>query len=260
MSVPKRAARAIADVSTGTILATVDIDAPPENVFRALTADVSQWWGSPETYQVTSYEADVRVGGTWTSKGKGADGKEFSVTGEFVAIDAPHLLVQTWKAVWDGGNTTTIRYQLDPIPTGTRVTLRHDGFGDRAQSCAGHAEGWERVLGWLGTHLAAAQEAQKYFVCRLLPPRPSFMMDMNEDEKKVMQSHAAYWRGLATKGKAVVFGPVLDPKQPHGIGILRVASTEELDALRKGDPAIQSERGFAYEVAPMVTAVVAALS
>ena len=32
---------------------------------------------------------------------------------------------------------------------GTRVTVRHEGFGDAHAACAEHALGWEKVLGWL---------------------------------------------------------------------------------------------------------------
>jgi uncharacterized protein YndB with AHSA1/START domain len=68
MSTSKTAARAIADVGTGTILATVEIAATPERVFRALTTDdITRWWGSPETYRTTAYTADVRPGGRWRS-------------------------------------------------------------------------------------------------------------------------------------------------------------------------------------------------
>ncbi|TIT59516.1 MAG: ATPase, partial [Mesorhizobium sp.] len=44
--------RAIADVSSGTILATVTIAVPPERVFHALTAEdqIPLWWGSDEQY------------------------------------------------------------------------------------------------------------------------------------------------------------------------------------------------------------------
>ena len=47
--------RAVADLTEGTILATVEIGAPIENVFRALTSgdEITQWWGSPKMYRVT---------------------------------------------------------------------------------------------------------------------------------------------------------------------------------------------------------------
>jgi uncharacterized protein YndB with AHSA1/START domain len=142
--------RAVADISEGLILATVEIAAPPERVFRALASEeLVKWWGSADTYRTTKWTGELRVGGAWRTEGIGADGKPFSVGGEFVEIDAPRKLVQTWRPDWDGGNVTTLTYRLEPIPSGTRLTLRHVGFTGRPDSCQGHAEGWERVFGWL---------------------------------------------------------------------------------------------------------------
>ena len=156
MTLPKGAARAVADLSAGIILASVEIDAPPERVFAALASpEVAEWWGSPETYRVTRWTGDVRPGGAWRSEGVSADGKPFSVSGEFLEVRAPRLLVQTWTYDWGNKATTTIRYQIDAIPTGSRVTVRHEGFGDDAADCEAHAQGWERVLEWLGSHFRA---------------------------------------------------------------------------------------------------------
>ena len=45
-------ARSVADLTTGAILAAVEIAAPIERVFRALTDpnELVRWWGSPVTY------------------------------------------------------------------------------------------------------------------------------------------------------------------------------------------------------------------
>src|SRR4029077_15214846 len=97
-------------------------------------------------------------------------------------------------------------YSLEPTEGGTRVTVRHEGFADRRDSCRGHGAGWERVLEWLGTHFAP-KEAAKVFLVRLLPPRPSFMADMTADEMDMMRRHAGYWAELLQQGVAIVFGP-----------------------------------------------------
>jgi uncharacterized protein YndB with AHSA1/START domain len=252
----KHGARAIADLDQGRILASVEIAAPVERVFLALTtaADMTAWWGSAEQYRTTGWAADVRPGGLWRAEGIGVDGSAFSVEGEFLEVDPPRKLVQTWKAPWDGGHATTRTYRLQPIDGATKLTLRHDGFADRAASCSGHAEGWERVLGWLATYLAPA-EPLRYFVCRLLP-RATFALDMNAEEADVMRQHASYWKGLLDQGAAVVFGPVADPEGPWGLGVVRAPSEEKLCAMRDADPAILSKRGFRYEVLPMMRAVV----
>ena len=150
----KGEARAVADLSCGLILATVEIAAPPERVFRALASEeLVNWWGSPDTYRTTQWQGDLRVGGTWRTDGIGADGKPFHVGGEFLEVDPPRKLVQTWRPAWDGGHETTITYRLDPIAGGTRLTVKHEGFDDRRQSCEDHSLGWERVLGWLNGYL-----------------------------------------------------------------------------------------------------------
>lgn len=224
-------------------------------MFRALSSDeIAAWWGSPELYRVTAWSGEVRPGGAWRSSGVGADGVAFTVGGEFLEVDPPRKLVHTWKADWDGGAPTTVTYKLEPIDGGTRVTLWHEGFAGRADSCAGHSDGWERVLGWLRKSFGAAEP--RWFMCRLLPPRPSFMMDLNADELAVMKEHAAYWAGLLARDVAVLFGPVADPKGGWGVGIVRVAGEAELAALRDGDPAIRSGRGFQYEILPMLRATV----
>lgn len=151
-----KSARAVADVSSGTLLASVEIAAPPDRVFRALASDdITKWWGSPETYRTTKWSGEVRVGGTWIAEGVGNDGTPFSVRGEYLEVDPPRKIVQTWIAAWIGNLPTTVTYRLDPIEGGTRVTVRHEGFGDRVDACQSHTDGWERVLGWVSAWLGS---------------------------------------------------------------------------------------------------------
>jgi len=251
-----KAARAVADLSLGTILATVDIAVPRERVFRALTdpKELVLWWGSPESYRVTEATSDLRVGGTWRSAGTSNDGSAFVVEGEYLEIDPPRLLVHTWRAPWDGGHPTTVRYTLEVIEVGTRVTVRHDGFAGRPESCANHGAGWELVLGWLNGHLVKP-EAARFFFCRLVSPRPTFPQDASPEELQLMREHAAYWRGHLADGTAVVFGPVADPAGFWGLGIFRVRDEQALTALQAQDPIIRANRGFSYANLPMAQAV-----
>lgn len=256
VSIPA-AARAIADLDAGTILATVDVAVSPERVFRALTTDeVTKWWGSDDMYRTTKWTADLRVGGAWKAEGVGQDGAPFSVEGEYVEIDPVTKIVFTWKAAWDGGQVTTVTYRLQPIESGTRITLRHEGFAGRPESARNHTSGWERVLNWLAAHTASKEDALRYFVFRLLPPRATFLSDITEDEKKVMGAHAAYWSKLLGEGKVVAFGPVGDPKGPWGLGVVGVPTEADARAIEANDPAIKSERGFRTEVLPMISAFV----
>lgn len=156
--VPKlRGARAVADVAAGMLLASVEIRASRERVFRALASEeIAKWWGSPELYRVTEWTGELKVGGRWRSVGVGRDGKPFEVGGEFVEIDPPKKLVQTWHPKWVDGAATKVTYLLDAIESGTRITVRHEGFGDATEACQSHAEGWEHVFSWLATWLEPA--------------------------------------------------------------------------------------------------------
>ena len=94
-----------------------------------------------------------------------------------------------------------------------------------------------------------------YFLCRLIPPRPSFVMDMTPAEKEAMSRHAAYLKGQLDNGKVVAFGPVMDPKGPWGVALAVVQDQAELDALLKNDPAILANMGMRYESYPMANLV-----
>ena len=143
------------------------------------------------------------------------------MSGTILEVDPPKRLVQTWQPSWESGPPSTVTWMLEPIETGTRLTVRHTGFTNPA-ACADHAKGWERVLAWLGGYTGPAKPAQ-YFVSKLLPPRPTFMLDMSKDERDVMIAHSNYWRGLLAEGKAVAFGPVGGPTGGYGLGILKAA-------------------------------------
>ncbi|HKU40384.1 MAG TPA: SRPBCC domain-containing protein [Polyangiales bacterium] len=253
-------ARAVADTGSGTVLATVEIAAPPERVFKALTTpeEIVRWWGSDTMYRTTEWVQDLRVGGRWKATGKGADGSPFTVEGEFLEIDPPRRLVQSWKPEWDGGHVTRLTYRLEAIERGTRVTVRHEGFGDRADSCRSHAEGWVAVLDWLaGFHAPAAVGGEdRYFLCRLIAPRPDFAQTMSPAEQALMGEHMAYWMGFFNAGNVLIFGPVADPKGFWGLGIFKARDEAEVRAFQAGDPAIKANVGFSSELLPLARAIV----
>lgn len=124
--------------------------------------------------------------------------------------------------------------------------MRHEGFTSR-ESCECHGKGWQLVLAWLTRHCAPS--SRQAFLVRLLPPRPSFLFDMNEAERRTMGEHAGYWQGLLEGGTAVAFGPVADPKGAWGLGLLELEDGEAaVRRIEAQDPAIVSGLGFRYEI------------
>jgi uncharacterized protein YndB with AHSA1/START domain len=148
---------ALADFKEGIIYASVDIDAPPDAVWDAITepAQLASWWGSDDQYRTMNWQVDLRPGGKWSSDSARVDGSQTGhVHGEYVEVERPRRLVYTWKASWDDFAETLIVMELSATASGTHVRVRHSGFAERFTSGAGHAEGWKRVLGWLSSHAA----------------------------------------------------------------------------------------------------------
>jgi uncharacterized protein YndB with AHSA1/START domain len=147
-----------------TIMASAEIEAPPERIFRALVGkEVEQWWGSADSYRMIDWSADLRVGGRWTVTARGADGRDLPASGEFVEIEAPRRIVQTRAYAWDhptlGRRQTTLAWLLQPTARGTRLTICHGGFAWLGEAATEHAEDWGRVLAWLQAYVEAGRLA-----------------------------------------------------------------------------------------------------
>ncbi len=169
----------------GVVRATVDIAAPPERVFRALTdpAELAAWWAphdgggvggegagrapaerSPKPSQ--EWRVDLRPGGRWSLRTRDAAGRPAAVRGEYRVVDPPRALECSWRASWDDDAETTVRYELAPIEVGgapgTRLTVTHTG--PAATLCA-------------ATHPATAlPSALRAALVRLLAPaRPAWL-------------------------------------------------------------------------------------
>jgi uncharacterized protein YndB with AHSA1/START domain len=133
----------------GTIVQEIEIKAAPERIFEALTnpTQLQAWWGSDDTYRITDCSVDLRVGGKWRSAGRGQDGSDFDVHGEYREIDRPRVLVYTWNPSWERYETT-VRFELTPTPLGTHLKVTHTGFRtDDVENV--HEKGWGMVLGLL---------------------------------------------------------------------------------------------------------------
>ena len=76
------------------------------------------------------------------------------------------------------------------------------------------------------------------FVFRLIAPRPTFALDMSDEEREIMGRHAAHWQPLIEEGRMVVFGPVLDGTGSWGLGVIEADDEAGLRAHADRDPAV----------------------
>ena len=135
---------------------TIDIDAPPERVWRALTnaGELSTW------FQV-SIEGEIASGNdVWmTSVHPQHSGQRWPV--RIVELTPSQRMVWQWhpgevdpSIDYSKAARTTVTFTLEPSGRGTRLSVSETGFDDialerRAKAFADNSQGWTEVLVWL---------------------------------------------------------------------------------------------------------------
>lgn len=133
----------------GAVVAEIDIAAPPERVFKAISDPGEIRRRSPE---LDVYEMDLRVGGAWRLEMHPSQPyKGFSVIrhdGEILELDPPRLLVYTWFGNFhkDPKLRSIVRWELTPTANGTHVKVTHSGLTQDPESAKDYAGGWPGVL------------------------------------------------------------------------------------------------------------------
>lgn len=136
------------------VVSEIQIAAPPERVFRALSdaGELGRWFGSPDC-PVKFWKMDARVGGRYsyaTEKGSVVVNgvSEFECHGEILECDPPRLLVYTWIGNWHDqpGAKTVVRWELTPKASGTHVRVTHSGLSSLPVAREDYTGGWPGVV------------------------------------------------------------------------------------------------------------------
>jgi len=142
--------------STAEIRKSVEIDAPPDVVFRALTDEKELVRWMPNEAKV-----DLRVGGAirfrfhWAARNVDTE-----VKGTIKELVPGRKLAYTWVAAMrsdrdplrmEDAPEALVTWSLDELPQGrTKVTLVQKGFDERFRQDG--ESGWEHFLGQLNRH------------------------------------------------------------------------------------------------------------
>ena len=87
--------------------------------------------------------------------------------------------------------------------------------------------------------IGGAMSKQHFFV-RLIAPRPTFPMDMTDNEKKLMQEHARYTHAGFQAGKVLIYGPVMARGGAFGMAVFEVKDETELRQFMENDPTVRA--------------------
>jgi uncharacterized protein YndB with AHSA1/START domain len=141
---------------------TIEVNAPPARVWRALTTatDLAAW------FHVT-VEGEIAPGAEigMTSTQPGYEGVRFVV--RVTEMTAPRRFVWQWHpgavdpAVdYSREPWTTVTFTLEPSGRGTRLTVSETGFNEislarRAKVYADNSGGWTAVITWIAKYAEA---------------------------------------------------------------------------------------------------------
>lgn len=136
------------------IVSEIEIAAPPERVFKALTEQkqLSLWWNDASC-PIKLFEMDARPGGRWRFETQAGEievngVREFKANGEILEFMPPRMLVYTWIANWhdDPAQKTVVSWELTPTQGGTRVKVTHSGLAQLPIARKDYAGGWPGVV------------------------------------------------------------------------------------------------------------------
>ena len=99
------------------------------------------------------------------------------------------------------------------------------------------------------SEVALAMTKQHYFF-KLIPPRPTFMQDMTDNERRLMDEHGRYFQEHFPAGRVLLFGPVMASDGAFRLRILEVDNKEEAQRFGEGDPSVRAGLNR-FEIFPM---------
>jgi uncharacterized protein YndB with AHSA1/START domain len=146
--------------SSDAVIGEIEVEAPPEKVFRALTdrGQLMHWWGQSGPCKASLWEFDARVGGKWRFEAADQTGRlvingisDFKAHGEILEFDPPRVLAYTWFGNWhqDPSRPTKVRWELSSKGKGTLVKVTHSGLAQEAAARKDYSGGWPGVLEYL---------------------------------------------------------------------------------------------------------------
>lgn len=101
----------------------------------------------------------------------------------------------------------------------------------------------------LGSVIICAMQKRHYYF-KLIPPRATFPLDMNSEERALMDQHSAYFDKQFKAGKLLLYGPVMAPGGAFGLAVLEVSDEAEARQFGADDPSVRAGLNR-FELYPM---------
>jgi uncharacterized protein YndB with AHSA1/START domain len=122
------------------LIQSVDIEAPMEVVWAEITKLGSVQRAMMDTILRTTLEPGAPL--RYTTR----DGKRVFIVGRIVEVEPPRTFSHTYRMLTRDDPETLVTWELEAIPTGTRVTVRHTGWPDGTKRLKSVDSTWASIL------------------------------------------------------------------------------------------------------------------
>jgi len=92
--------------------------------------------------------------------------------------------------------------------------------------------------------------SKQHYFFKLIPPRPTFPHDMNDNESRLMEEHGRYFREHFEARSVLLYGPVMATGGAFGLGVLEMDSEAAARKFGEGDPSVKAGLNK-FEIHPM---------
>lgn len=120
--------------SSDVVTVSVTVSTDPATAFDIFTKETNLWWRRGPKFRIAGKQPGVVrfepwLGGRLLEEVESPSGPRVFTEGTITAWQPPEQFQFEWRGVnFAPGESTRVHVVFEPVPTGTRVTVRHSGW------------------------------------------------------------------------------------------------------------------------------------
>ncbi len=120
--------------ASDVVTVSVTVSTDPATAFALFTGETELWWRRGPKFRIAGKQPGVVrfepcLGGRFMEEFESPSGPQVFTKGTITVWQPPERFEFEWRGVnFAPGESTRVEVVFEPVPTGTRVTVRHSGW------------------------------------------------------------------------------------------------------------------------------------